>query len=187
MIARPFLVLPLALLAACGPAPVQVTVPELPTADRIGVGVTSVELLEVELPAYADGDEIFIQDGVGLKRAGGVVWGDDPSRAVTLELARALGEVADIPVAPEPWPYDGDANVRLDVRVAEFAPDTGRSAFVLRGLYFVAALGEATSPNRAREFALTVPLPDTNPATIAVARAQAVILLAREIAGDGLQ
>jgi uncharacterized lipoprotein YmbA len=187
MVIRPFVVLPFALLAACGPPPVRVTVPELPADDRVSVGVTSVELLEVELPAYADGDEIFVQDGVGLRRAGGVVWGDDPSRAVTLELARALGAIADVPVAPEPWPYDGDANVRLDVRVAEFAPDVGRSAFVLRGLYFVAALGEAGGPNRAREFALTVPLPDTDPATIAVARAQAVILLAREIAADGLQ
>lgn len=187
MALRPFLVLPLALLAACGPPPVRISVPELPAAGRIPVGVTSVELLEVELPAYADGDEIFVQDGVALRRAGGAVWGDDPSRAVTLELARALGEVADIPVAPEPWPYDGDANVRLDVRVAEMAPDVGRAAFVLRGLYFVAALGDAPGPNRAREFALTVPLPNTNPATIAVARAQAVIALAQQIAADGLR
>lgn len=178
---------PLLVLAACGSNATRISVPELPVPAQVAVGVGSVELIEVELPAYADGDTIFVQTGVALRRAGGAVWADDPSRAVTLELARALHAIAGIPVAPEPWPYDGDPDVQLDLRLAEFGPDRLRMAFVVRGLYFVAAQGDRAGPNRAREVAVSAPLADLNPATIAVARAQAVNQLAAVIAAEGLR
>jgi uncharacterized lipoprotein YmbA len=174
-------------LAACGPAPVRLAVPPLDPGERIGIGFGSVEVVEVSLPAYAEDEEIFLQTGIALARAGGTVWADDTTRAFTEELSRALLGLTGARVAPEPWPYDEPAAARLDLRVAEFAPDLLRSAFVIRGQYFVAAQDES-GRDRARDFlALGRLPPDPGPADYALARAEATLTLARQIAAEGLR
>ncbi|EYD75883.1 Paraquat-inducible protein B [Rubellimicrobium mesophilum DSM 19309] len=190
MTLRPVALLPLALLAGCGlfgREPLRIAVPPPPTEGRVSIGFASVELLEAELPAYADEDGIYVQ-GVGgaLTQTRGFVWADDPSRAFTLELTRALGELTRARVAPDPWPYDEPAEARVDVRVAEFSPDLTRGEFVIRGQYYVAAFDES-GRDTAREFRVTAPLPgEAGPAAIASARSQATAALARQIASDGL-
>jgi uncharacterized protein len=189
MTLRPVALLALAGLSACGllsREPLRISVPAPVTEGRVPIGFASVELLEAELPAYADQEDIYVQ-GVGgaLTQTRGAVWADDPSRAFTLELTRALGELTGARVAPDPWPYDETAEARVDVRVAEFSPDLTRGEFVIRGQYYVAAFDES-GRDRAREFRATAPLAGTGPAAIAAARSQATANLARQIASDGL-
>jgi uncharacterized lipoprotein YmbA len=187
MMLRPLALTALALLAACGSQPLRISVPPPAPVERIGIGFASVEVLEVSLPTYADGEEIFVQvAGGALTEASGAVWADDPSRALTLELAGVLARLTGARVAPDPWPFDELAEARLDVRLAEFAPDLTRGEFVLRGQYFVGAFDES-GRDRARGFRATAPLPaDPGPAAIAAARSVATAALAREIAADGL-
>ena len=176
------------LLAACGADPLRIAVPPGEAGDSIGIGFDSVEVLDIQLPTYAEGEEIFIQgQGRALTQAGGAVWADDPSRALTLEVTQALNDITSARVAPDPWPFEEDPGARLDIRVAEFTPDLTRNAFLLRGQYFVGALDES-GRDRAREFRIEAPLPaDPGPAAIAAARSAATISLAREIAAEGLQ
>ena len=188
MTLRPLALSALALLAACGgPGPLLIAVPPAPAEERVGIAFASVEVLEVSLPTYAEGEEIFIQStGGALTQAGGAVWADDPSRALTLDLSRALGDLTGAQVAPDPWPFEEGPEAQVDVRVAEFAPDLTQSAFVLRGQYFVASQ-DGSGRDRAAEFRVAAPLPsEPGPAAIAAARAQATLLLAREIANRGL-
>jgi len=184
------LLLAIPALSACsllGRSPLRIAVPPPMTEGRVSIGFASVELLEAQLPAYADGDSIYVQAAGGaLTPTRGFVWADDPSRAFTLELARALGDLTGARVAPDPWPYDERAEARVDIRVAEFSPDLTRGEFVIRGQYFVAAYDES-GRDRSRDFRATAPLPpEPGPAAIAAARAQATATLARQIAEDGL-
>ncbi len=181
--------LPLALLAlaACGPAPLRIAVPPLAPEERVASRFESVELVQVSLPAYAEADEIFVQgQGGALTQAGGAVWADDPARALTLDLARNLARITGARVAPEPYPYEGDPEARVDIRAETFAPDLTRNAFVIRGQWFVAT--EDGEGDRAGEFEALGPLPtDPGPAAIAAARAQATLALAQLIAANGLR
>jgi uncharacterized lipoprotein YmbA len=185
---RSVLLLLALLLAACGRDPLRIAVPPLAAQDSIAVGFASVEVLEVSLPDYADGDDIFVQgQGGALSASAGVSWADDPSRALTLELTRLLNDLTGATIAPSPWPFDDRPEARLDVRVEQFAPDLTLGAFVLRGQYFVGAF-DGTGRNRARTFAITTALPpEPGPAAIAYARSQATVALARQIATEGLR
>lgn len=189
MTLRPVAFLALSLLSACGllgREPLRIAVPSPAAEGRVPIGFASIEVLEVQLPAYAEDEEIFAQVAGGALTDIGAVWADDPSRALTLELARSLGDLTGARAAPDPWPFDESPEARVDVRVAEFAPDLTRNEFVIRGQYFVAALDES-GRDRAREFRATAPLPpEPGPAAIAAARAQATAALARQIAGEGL-
>jgi uncharacterized lipoprotein YmbA len=180
--------LPLALLlAACGREPLRIAVPPLPVEDRIAIGPASVEVLEISLPAYAEDADIFVQgQGGALSPAAGVAWADDTSRALTLDLTRALNELTGATVVPEPWPFEARPEARLDIRLEQFAPDLTRNAFVIRGQAF-AASQDGEGPDRADTFTVAAPLPpEPGPAAIAAARAQATLLLARRVA-EGLQ
>ncbi len=174
------------LLAACAPDPLRLTVPAVAPAARAPIGFASVEVLEASLPAYAEGEEIFVRTGLALERAGGALWADDPTRAFTLDLARALGEATGARVAPDPWPFQEGPEAQLDVRVTDLVADAS-GAFVLSGQYFVAAQ-DGSDRDRAREFRVAAPLaPDAGPAAIAAARGQATAALAQEIAAEGLR
>ncbi|HVG48208.1 MAG TPA: hypothetical protein VM899_08765, partial [Rubellimicrobium sp.] len=87
MTLRPVALLALALLSGCGllgRAPLRITVPPPAAGERVSIAFASVEVLEAELPAYADAEEIYVQ-GVGgaLTPTRGAIWADDPSRALT--------------------------------------------------------------------------------------------------------
>jgi hypothetical protein len=190
-------------LSACGQGPLRLTVPEAQTGERIASSFPTVEVLDVSLPEYAADDRIFVQaQGGALQPVGGAIWADDPARAVTLELTDALADLTGARVAPEPWPFLDPPSAQVDVRVAEIVADAS-GAFLLRGRYYVAAGefeipldqqeedGPATrraGPDRSGEFRIAVALPpDAGAAAIALARAQATALLARQIAADGLR
>jgi hypothetical protein len=189
MTLRPVALLAFAFLSACGflgGEPLRIAVPPPAPEGRVGIAFASVEVLEVSLPTYADGEEIYVQGVGGALAETGALWADDPSRALTLELSRALGNLTQARVAPDPWPFDEAAEARLDIRVAQFAPDLTRGEFVLAGQYFVGAFDES-GRDRSREFRATAPLPaDPGPAAIAAARSAATAALARQIASDGL-
>ena len=49
-------------LSACGPAPLRLAVPPADAGAAVPIGFASVEVIDVSLPAYAEGEEISIID-----------------------------------------------------------------------------------------------------------------------------
>jgi hypothetical protein len=176
------------LLAACSPGGgVRYAVPQTPVDAQVSVAFSSIEVIDVTLPTYAQGEEISIGLATGgIQREGGLLWADIPARAVTLDLTRALGLVTGAQVASSPWPFDRRPDARVEVRIEELLPvETGE--FRLSGQYFVGAF-DGSERARARSFALSVPWdPAGGGPAIAAARGQATVLLAETIARDGLR
>ena len=176
-------------LAACsGPdiriAPVELAPAAVPS-DRVSIAYRSVEVGAATLPSYATSEEIFAQKDDGTLLPLGPLWSDDPARALILQVARDLGTVTGRLVAPDPWPFREFADVKVDIRVADFYVTAG-NAFRLAGQYFVAP--DSGRRNRARSFAIEIPIVEEGaPALIAAARDAAVRQLAIEIARDGLR
>ncbi|WP_116086550.1 membrane integrity-associated transporter subunit PqiC [Tropicimonas sp. IMCC34011] len=174
-----------ALLAACGADPVRFAAPPAASGERVAIGFSSIEVREVSMPAYAQGEEIWRESPEGaLVSDPAVLWADLPPRAVTLELARQLSALTGARIAAEPWPFRDYPGAVLEVRVDEFVPGAdGR--FRLSGQYYVAA--EEGGRDRTGTFATAAPLsPEAGPREIAAARAVAVRDLARLIAENGL-
>ena len=175
----------LALLAACGPGPVLYTVPPAPSGQPVSIAFRTVEVAEVSLPLYAEAEEIYVAAAGGaLTSAPEARWADDPRRAMTLELSRALGEITGARVAAEPWPFEGLADARVTVRADEMVAGADGD-FRLTGQYYVADIeGER---DRAGRFAVAEPYAaEGGPAAIADARGRAVRDLARLIASEGM-
>lgn len=176
-----------ATLAACGGPELRIAVPPAEPDQRVGIGFSSLEVSDVTLPTYAQSESIFVEDESGtLVGTDDLLWADDPARAATLELSRALASLTGVPVAPEPWPFEPYPAARLEVRVEEFVASQ-RGEFRLAGQYFVAALDES-GRDRARLFRLSVPLDaEATPTQIAAARGQAMLALAEDIARNALR
>ncbi|MBN2905797.1 MAG: membrane integrity-associated transporter subunit PqiC [Rhodobacteraceae bacterium] len=178
-----------ALIAAgcSGPAPLRYAVPPVPTSpERVRTAYASVLVQEVSLPRYAASEEIYRRDASGaLSSSPAMLWADDPARAVTFDLARALADLTRVQIAAEPWPFADRAQATVQVRVADMlADDSG--AFVMTGQYFVAP--DEGGRNRSGQFTLSVPFPpEGGPQAIATARSQAVGQLAQLIARQGLR
>lgn len=187
MIRIAVLALPLLALAACGSPEVRVPTPEPAPIARQAIRYPSVEVREVSLPAYAALEEIFVQapDGT-LSPAGEQLWADDPTRAVTLDLTRALTRITGARVASEPWPFDAYPAARVDVRVSDLIADPA-GGVRMTGQAFIAPL-DGRGRDKALLFDLTAPasLPQT-PAAIAAARSALISDLALLIATDGLR
>ena len=150
-------------------------------ADRLG----PTELKEVSLPDYAAADEIAWQDEGGAVRASNkAIWADKPERAFTITLARAISEASGGSVVPEPWPFPAPPKHRLDVRV-EQALAASDGQFRLKGRYFLSAEGSGAGSHHARTFDIAVPVDTGDPASVSRATAQAIALLARQIAQIG--
>lgn len=184
---RPILALALACattLTACGGADTRVAVPKLQPAERQGIAYRTVSLREVSLPSYAASEEIYVtgEDGL-LVPSGGLLWADDPSRAITLELSRHLAQITQAQVAAEPWPFDEYPQAEVELRIEEMLPGAD-AMFRLSGQYFVSP---ETGRDRARLFEIAVPIPAEGPAGLAAARARAVQDLALDIARRGLR
>lgn len=174
-------------LAACGGPELRIAVPTAEPAERVGIFFPSIEVRDVSLPTYAQSESIFVEDEAGtLVGTDELLWADDPPRAATLELSRALAALTGASVAPEPWPFDAYPAARVEVRFEEFVASR-RGEFRLAGQYFVADL-EGTGRDAARLFRLSVPLaPEAGPLEIAAARGRAMLALAEDIAGNALQ
>lgn len=153
------------------PAPVQ------PVPDRLG----SAELRDVSLPDYASGQEVAFQTPDGAIRSSpDTLWADNPQRAFTLSLARAISDASGATVIGEPWPLAEPPRRVLEVRV-ERALAQANGVYRLSGRYFVSDDGSGAA-NHARSFDIAVPLGGTGAAASAAASSQAIALLARQIA-----
>lgn len=187
---RPLPLFPLLLLAlaACAGPPDRIAAPPSVPEGEVRVGFASVELRDLSLPAYAQGEEVTVEGADGLIRTEkGLVWADDPVRAGTLDLVRGIDALTGARVASEPWPFDDYPEARVEVRIEEYVASRAEDAFRVSGQYFVADL-TGGGRDRALRFAIREPLPpDFGPAAIAAARAAAMARLAEEIARQGLR
>lgn len=173
----------LAVLTACGASNrIAVQSPEI--TQNVRIGFASVEVRDVSLPGYAAADEITQQMPDGTLIASDVLWGDTPARAIGLELSRALAELTNARIAPEPWPFEEDAAASLDIRFVDLVAGTD-GVFRAAGQYFV---GVYQGRERAGQFELSVPYDvDGGPASIARARGQIISDLAVYVARNGLR
>lgn len=174
----------LAVLAACAAPPRYGAPTPIPEA-RVATRYRAIEIVQATLPAYAQGEEIYLRKADGAIEEFGPLWADDPARAVTLQLARDLGAISGGLAAPDPWPFRDLPDVRVDVRIEDFLA-TEAGVFLLSGQYFVAP--ESGGRDRARRFEVTVPIAQPpSPAAIVTARGSAISRLAVEIAENGLR
>ncbi len=175
-----------ATLAACGGTPdARVAVPRADVMQQQRISYNTVALRSVSLPTYAASDEIYIAglDGV-ISPGAGLLWADEPGRALTLELTRYLAQITGARVASEPWPFLERPQAEVELRIEEMLAHAD-GTFRLSGQYFVAP---ENGRDRANLFALVVPIGGTFSAQdIAAARGAAMRQLAGEIAAKGLR
>ena len=177
-----------ALLAGCAGDPALIEAPApVASAETVRIAYDTVALRDVSLPRYATSDEIVVGGETGaLESTEGVLWADDPVRAVTLGLTRALHEITGARVASEPWPFLEEAQVPVDVRTEEFLPSAA-GIFEARGLYYVAPV-ERLGAAHAHSFDIALPFdPESGVAGMAAARSQVLAALARQIATTALR
>ncbi|MEI4233292.1 PqiC family protein [Roseovarius sp. D22-M7] len=178
--------LALPFFAACATIPEErIAVPHAEIAGKQRIAHPTVALRNVTLPSYASSETIFSADATGrLRETPGILWADDPSRAMTLELVRHLKRITGARVASEPWPFLEPAAAEVEVRIEDMlarADDT----FELSGQYFVTA---ETGRDHAHLFDLAVRIPpEATPEDLARARAAVVRDLAADIARRGLR
>ena len=177
------------LLAGCIPTedPVLYTVPGAATDRRVSVPQQTISVREVSLPTYAANEEISVLvTGGQIAEDGNNLWADDPVRAVTLRLTRAIGDLTRRTVAADPWPYRAPAEVTVDVRLEEFVAEAS-GAFIARGQFYIAH-EDPELLGRSVTFDLEIPYdPAGGYAAIAAARSQIIAALAMDIAQKGLR
>lgn len=178
-----FLPLTLLLLTACGgtsPLYLIDTPPAAATATPVRVRVSTLEVLEVSLPAYAEDSQILLEGGDGaLTPIKGALWADEPVRAVTLLLSDHIGRRGTATVAAEPWPLETPAQAAVHVTVSEMVARAS-GQFDLKGQYAISSY-EHILRERIKRFEISVPLVDGSPAGVAKASGQAMQQLAEDI------
>jgi uncharacterized lipoprotein YmbA len=175
---RPFcLVL---LLASCGPAPGLYLVTPPPAAEEVRVRVGTIEVIDISLPAYAAASDIVVEAADGsLATTKNALWADDPVRGMTYALTEQLDRQSNATAAAEPWPLTEPADVQIEVRVDRLVARADMS-LVLSGQYAVASRDGVISEFVDR-FAIAIPLPATDPATVGRAQGAAIDALAQQI------
>ena len=153
-------------------------VPPTQVENRIG----TAELADVSLPEYASSQEVSYQTADGAVRSTpDDLWADNPQRAFTLSLARAISDVSGATVIAEPWPLSNPPDRKLDVRV-EKALAQADGIYRLSGRYFVSDETYGSGGNHARSFDISVPLGGEGTAFVAAAQSAAIAILAQQIA-----
>ncbi len=150
----------------------------LETAQASG---TRIEVYEVSLPLYMQSQEIPVMgmDGA-IRSSSSALWADDPSRAISLNLAEALSRMSGGVASVEPWPLDEPARARLDVRVKTLlADESGQLQFA--GQYFM--VSDTGRRPKVEWFDIKIPIEEVNGKTIAQATGLATQQLARQILG----
>lgn len=180
------LALALTALAACGGPELRYPTPSIATEERTPSRYRALQVAEVRLPTYAASEEIFVQGDAGALAGSGLLWADDPSRAMTLALSRALAEITGTRAAPEPWPFETLPDARLEVQVEDLLARAD-GTLLLSGQYFLAS-GRGMAGDRDGRFRLTRAFdPEGGAAAIALARAQITTDLALTVAREALR
>lgn len=171
----------IAALAACTPAPDRLAMVPVTSQLSLQAFVGSVLVRTVSLPTYAAAEEISREGPDGLIVSNDtVLWADDPQRGVTMALARSLGDILNVDVGAEPWPYVELADVSVDVRVTRMLAGAD-GMFQLSGQFFVG--GDRISyRNSSDQFAIEIPMTDQSLGSIATAQGQAFLVLSEQIA-----
>jgi uncharacterized lipoprotein YmbA len=171
--------LPLA-LAACGDTAARYLVEPAPTAAPVALRLSSIEVRDAVLPAYAEDVQILAQDASGaLVPIRGAEWADSSARAVTAALARSLDLQSTAAVASAPWPLSDGPAGRLDVRVDALVARAD-GTFQMAGQYAVSSF-DAPGREALERFDIRVPLTAEGPGAIAAAQGQAIDRLAAQI------
>lgn len=167
-------------LSACGDNKARYVIPPSDTGTEVRLRVSSIEVRDVSLPAYAAASEIVIEDTDGaLRPVAKAIWADDPPRAITGALARSLDVRSSAAVSAEPWPLSDAADVRLEVRVSQMIARAD-GVFSMTGQFALASQSGAIRDTLQR-FEIDVPLADTSPASVATATGNAIDTLAEQI------
>lgn len=168
-------------LAGCADNSARFLIDPPPQASALRARVSTVEVLDVSLPAYASAVEIAAQEkGGALRNLDDALWADDPVRGVTTALASSLAAASTATVAPEPWPLAEPAQVRVSVRVERMLAGENGS-FQLSGLYAIAS-PDGVIRERLERFDISVPLAGSAPGDVAAASGAAIADLAARIA-----
>lgn len=167
-------------LSACGDNKARFVIPAEDGATETRLRVSSIEVRDVSLPAYAAASEIVVEDSDGsLRPVAKALWADDPQRAITGALARSLDVRSTANVSAEPWPLSEGADVRLEVRVGQMIARAD-GVFSMTGQFAISSQSGAVADGLQR-FSIDVPLTDTSPASVAVATGKAIDALAEQI------
>ncbi|MDB5659333.1 MAG: rane integrity-associated transporter subunit PqiC [Cypionkella sp.] len=176
---KPLILLLALTLMACGDKKARFEIPSPGAITQARLRVSSIEVRDVSLPAYASASEIVVEDGAGaLRPVSKAIWADDPARAVTGALARSLEAGSTAKAAAEPWPLTSEPQARVQVRIDQMAARA--SGFYLEGQFAISSDSGAVSDSLNR-FAISIPMADLAPASVATATGQAVDQLAAKI------
>ncbi|QQA43587.1 membrane integrity-associated transporter subunit PqiC [Pelagovum pacificum] len=173
-------------LGACGDNSQLYSVPPVPAAEseRVQISYGTVEVRQVSLPDYASQPEIYVRGADGsLTASDDLLWADEPTRAMTLELSRYLAQSTGAQVAAEPWPFADRAQATVEVRVEEMLTEPD-GMFRITGQYHVAS--DFTGGGKSGLFDVAAPLTASSAGGIAAARGRAVYELALLIARQGM-
>lgn len=169
-------------LAACGDNKARFVIASPESAVETRLSVSSIEVRDVSLPAYASASEIVVEDADGaLRPVAKAIWADDQQRAVTAALARSLDLKSTATVAVEPWPLTESPAVQLAVRVDQMTAKADGN-FRMSGQFALSSLSGALR-ERLQRFEIVVPMQDTTPASVASATGRAIDALADEVLG----
>jgi uncharacterized protein len=174
-----------ALVSACAdsnarfPIAAEVAAPAA-AVTQMRLAVSTIEVQDVSLPAYAAASEIVIEQADGsLRVVPKAIWADDPVRGVTNALSRSLDLRSTATVVAEPWPLAEPAAVKLEVRIDQMVASVGGN-FTLSGQYAIAA-PEGAIRERVKRFSVSTPMTDDSAASVAKATGVAIDNLATEI------
>lgn len=166
-------------LTACTTAPRYVVDTPKP-AQIVSLRLSTIEVRDMVLPGHASGSEVLIETASGaLEELGGAIWADDPVRAHTATLARALDVGSSATVAAEPWPLQTPAQAQLIVRVDRMLAHSD-------GTFTLEAQVAVTSPDqivreRIDRISITTGLPSADASGVATATGTALQILADRI------
>lgn len=168
-------------LAGCASQPDRLALTPAASTLQLQPLVRSAMVRTVSLPNYAAAEEIPLQDANGLIVAdSGILWADDPQRAVTLAISTTLAQIINADVGPEPWPFVGLPDVSIDIRVTRMIA-AADGTFQLAGQYFIGGDG-IDFRNSARSFDIRQPMADQSIASISAAQSATILTLTEQIA-----
>jgi uncharacterized protein len=180
---RLMLLVVLTALTACGDKKARFVIPAPEPISQARLRVSSIEVRDVSLPAYASASEIVVEDASGaLRPVPKAIWADDPARGITGALALSLEAVSTAQVAAEPWPLNTDAQARVQVRIDQMIAKADDS-FYMAGQFAISSTSGAVAGSLTR-FAISVPMADLAPATVASATGTALNQLASKIVAN---